>query len=329
MSALEKLPTELIENIFLFSMNLDLPRASPIICGKLSSEHVYVRTVIAGFNDSWLRGYNDVMDGEDKLIDADAEIEESSYQSAILRCRWATISVLIRAEDTWFKRMLRLRNGKLPSNEVIVPAYADITPFPYEKLKIEQERYQSDLIADYFEQDFARFFREAEKKDGLTRYHRLWPNWTSPTTFPMCGQTQIPEYLLKGPWNMEMVKHLFYVVLRGAQIDFVGSTNGEVALSGLGHAVSTGNMYILYLFCHLQVNEHVDLAFIKWAIWNVGDNNAEVLKRLLSTTPIMQEPRNRNEVVRELMKFNERAELDSDADKIALAAAALSVLVLR
>jgi hypothetical protein len=53
MSPLERLPTELIERIFFFCMNLDLPRSSPVIGGKLSSEVIYLRSVISAFGPTW------------------------------------------------------------------------------------------------------------------------------------------------------------------------------------------------------------------------------------------------------------------------------------
>jgi hypothetical protein len=53
MSSLERLPTELLQEIFLHCMNLDLPRSSPVIGGKLSSESVYTQTILAAFEDTW------------------------------------------------------------------------------------------------------------------------------------------------------------------------------------------------------------------------------------------------------------------------------------
>lgn len=53
MSSLEKLPTELLQDIFFCCMNLDLPRSSPIIGGKLSSESVYTQTILAAFEETW------------------------------------------------------------------------------------------------------------------------------------------------------------------------------------------------------------------------------------------------------------------------------------
>jgi len=53
MSLLEKLPTELLEKVFLYCMNLDLPRSSPVLAGKLSSEVVYLHTIAAAFSPTW------------------------------------------------------------------------------------------------------------------------------------------------------------------------------------------------------------------------------------------------------------------------------------
>lgn len=64
MSCLEKLPVELLTRVFLFSLNFELPRSSPIIGGKLSSDHVYVRTIIAAFHNSWFCDYAKIMNVE-------------------------------------------------------------------------------------------------------------------------------------------------------------------------------------------------------------------------------------------------------------------------
>jgi hypothetical protein len=53
MSNLEKLPTELLEKVFLYCMNFDLPRSSPILGGKLSSETMYTQTIIHAFGPHW------------------------------------------------------------------------------------------------------------------------------------------------------------------------------------------------------------------------------------------------------------------------------------
>lgn len=57
MSILERLPTELLEEIFLYCMNLNLPRASPIIAAKLSREAFYHKTIISAFGRTWYKNY--------------------------------------------------------------------------------------------------------------------------------------------------------------------------------------------------------------------------------------------------------------------------------
>lgn len=63
MSNLEKLPTELLVEIFLYCMNIDLPRSSPVIGGKLTSELIYIRTVIEAFGPTWNEEYGNYKPG--------------------------------------------------------------------------------------------------------------------------------------------------------------------------------------------------------------------------------------------------------------------------
>ena len=51
LSLLEALPRELIEHIFLYSLNLNLPRASPSLAAALSREHIYKLLIILAFWD--------------------------------------------------------------------------------------------------------------------------------------------------------------------------------------------------------------------------------------------------------------------------------------
>lgn len=53
MSALEKLPVEILQTIFILSLNCELPRASPIIGGKLTSKHAYLQALFAAFQETW------------------------------------------------------------------------------------------------------------------------------------------------------------------------------------------------------------------------------------------------------------------------------------
>ncbi|KAL8669337.1 MAG: hypothetical protein Q9224_007746, partial [Gallowayella concinna] len=77
-SKLESLPTEIIESIFLYSRNLDLPRASLALGEILSSsgfKHVVLR---AWLTDPYL----------DDNRNEDEAREDGKLQSGLLRCRW-------------------------------------------------------------------------------------------------------------------------------------------------------------------------------------------------------------------------------------------------
>ncbi|KAF7113972.1 hypothetical protein CNMCM5793_006155 [Aspergillus hiratsukae] len=100
LSVLETLPVELIEKIFLYSLNVNLPRASPSLAAAVSSERIYrVLILLAFWNDS-------APEAEDPdsaisrilrpldyvpLQDDDREI----LQTSILRCRWCTMPRLL------------------------------------------------------------------------------------------------------------------------------------------------------------------------------------------------------------------------------------------
>ena len=52
-STLENLPTEVLQNIFLHSMNYNLPRASPVLAGRLSSDYIYMQTITNVLGQHW------------------------------------------------------------------------------------------------------------------------------------------------------------------------------------------------------------------------------------------------------------------------------------
>lgn len=109
MSNLEKLPTELLEKVFLFCMNLQLPRASPVIAGKLSSEIVYLHTIMSAFGPTWDRWHGRhkqilSLKGKEPVGSTDTFEGDPKLQSAILHLRWATLPRLLGAKDTWIQK---------------------------------------------------------------------------------------------------------------------------------------------------------------------------------------------------------------------------------
>ncbi|KAB8264017.1 hypothetical protein BDV32DRAFT_91843 [Aspergillus pseudonomiae] len=103
LSRLETLPVELIEKIFLHSLNVNLPRASASLAATVSSERIYRALILLGF-------WNDVPSATGPFDAVSAtEIakilrpldyipldlsERGALQSAILQCKWCTVQRL-------------------------------------------------------------------------------------------------------------------------------------------------------------------------------------------------------------------------------------------
>lgn len=78
LSFLESLPTEILQTIFLYCLNLDLPRASPLLGAKLSNEHIYLQSVLLVFSPSWEQRLSQVT----RLLEHDTARESELLVSA-------------------------------------------------------------------------------------------------------------------------------------------------------------------------------------------------------------------------------------------------------
>lgn len=93
---LEALPVEIIEQIFLNCLNLNLPRASPILATALSREHLYKVLIILAFWHDPIR--DDRYPSSEAIERVFAPLEytqlpvEQRYklQEQIFRCKWCT-----------------------------------------------------------------------------------------------------------------------------------------------------------------------------------------------------------------------------------------------
>jgi len=73
MTTFERLPTELLEKIFFYSLNFNLPRSSPIIGVRLSNQHIYLTTAMAVFDPTWRHTYELSIGSEDMALDLQSQ----------------------------------------------------------------------------------------------------------------------------------------------------------------------------------------------------------------------------------------------------------------
>ncbi|GFF35930.1 hypothetical protein IFM61606_04084 [Aspergillus udagawae] len=101
LSILETLPVELIEKIFLYSLNVNLPRASPSLAAAVSGERIYrVLILLAFWNDS-AAGAEDPDSAISRILRPLDYVplqddDRQSLQTSILRCRWCTMPRLLK-----------------------------------------------------------------------------------------------------------------------------------------------------------------------------------------------------------------------------------------
>lgn len=115
LSWIERLPTEILEQIFLYALNISLPRSSPVISAKLSSEHTYRlfgRIIFGAFKDS--HGNRYTTDGA--LADIDGGLLVKARNDA-LRCRWMTGTFFRTLRDDHLN-LERARIGKVFSHHM-------------------------------------------------------------------------------------------------------------------------------------------------------------------------------------------------------------------
>jgi hypothetical protein len=97
-SLLECLPVELIEKIFLHSLDINLPRASPALAAAISSERMYRVLILLSF---W-SDFHPHIDNKGSRAEISRTLRLADYvplgheerirlQSDILRCRWCTL----------------------------------------------------------------------------------------------------------------------------------------------------------------------------------------------------------------------------------------------
>ncbi|KAI9716802.1 MAG: hypothetical protein M1812_005142 [Candelaria pacifica] len=91
-SPLESLPVELLQTIFITSLNLNLPLASPRLASILNNDHIHLQLCLAAFTGS------EHAEPYKHLIHLPEIPPHPSIQSAILRQPWLTHSLLSRSK---------------------------------------------------------------------------------------------------------------------------------------------------------------------------------------------------------------------------------------
>ncbi|PYH41322.1 uncharacterized protein BP01DRAFT_349532 [Aspergillus saccharolyticus JOP 1030-1] len=115
-SRLESLPNELIEHIFLYSLNVNFARASPVLAAAVSTERIYRTLILLAF---WDDSAEASVSCNRESKDAIAKIlrplhytplspaQRKDLQTAILHCRWCTVQRILDQLPKLMKLVIR------------------------------------------------------------------------------------------------------------------------------------------------------------------------------------------------------------------------------
>ena len=262
LSQLERLPNELLQEIFLQSLNLNLPRASPTLGANLASSHIKMLLVSKAFSSDC-----------GKCLEHSAELlwilqtrqEIAELQSAILRLKWMTLDFLrqhIRTllVKTMLRRVLELGLDWSNSSK---STEATITESLENAHKNDSLSVSGALFGDHmFSWSVCSntkvvlevglsvgniFLQTITYKQDCKPVKILQYRWKLLLCLDEC---RIPDKLLHGPWTDAKCDFLEVVIRSGASVDWVNSTSGEVADLGLKEAILEGNQRAVEMLVH-------------------------------------------------------------------------------
>jgi len=250
-SALERLPTELLESIFFLCLNISLPQASPVIGQALASKHVKSQLVLRVLSS----GHTDEPPNTPgKLVQEQAEL-----QSAILRTKWMTLPFL---QDMIPDYIVSTIIREFTHRSILWLGKEPVTgksgPMIREHLKDPQFDHNGNPgLPGCWEASWPatnrleRIYLRIGLRDGLVTLRTCQKGsrrgWVLGLDMGLsyfrwrilCGVEgcQIPEKLLHCPWTDEKCEFLEVAIRGNATVDWVGSTSGEVAERGLLEAI--------------------------------------------------------------------------------------------
>ncbi|KAF5667974.1 hypothetical protein FHETE_5514 [Fusarium heterosporum] len=181
---LQNLPAEILESIFLYSANIALPRAAPIMGAKLSSRATLVRFLIWAFHDTWEQCFGNPEDFKD--LDKN-DINGDRH---------------LQAQQTWADTYARDRVYKhyLPTLD------ADSDPFIYSHNHhfeggVGHFDSRECFEADYQEVTSWKPFQAVGEWGGYDIHPRV----------------RLPTVLITGPWDEKRLRLLFWL-RRGGRV---------------------------------------------------------------------------------------------------------------
>ncbi|KAI0019909.1 hypothetical protein F4780DRAFT_401218 [Xylariomycetidae sp. FL0641] len=282
----KEIPLEVLERIFWFSENVNLPRASLRFGRLLSGVSTLRETFIQAFGPTWEVWYGCVRDPAttSHTVHSYTGWEQDfsrfggnpEFQSALLEYSWTDISLILACWDIWVRRCARNRPfeyvqlWETPKAVDQVPGTTDVSPRE---------------PSSYFWHDW-NAFRQIESQNPPEAASYFQNERPVATWIEVHRNTRIPDALLTGPWDEPALQKLFWLVRAGSQLS--ADQTWEVTLEGFHNAIAETasrsdniNLTVVRLFSLLGI-------FTTWPNY-VGIEELEKVHRIRTSQQISRE----------------------------------------
>lgn len=231
-----EIPLEIMELIFHYSENVNFPRASPLLGRLLSGRQTLVATIIGAFSPTWdvtfgLSGgliyplghpvakapappilpnkfpLGDIPGNTDFQVRMPNPLHTTKHanhpaQSAVLACGWATIEFILEAQELWALQSSRRRVSSLEAKGRVHPDDSQ----PDDPRKGGPGQFHA----------YACFASDFDRTDSLPSRMPNDAQRNQPSYLDVRPNVRIPDSLVTGPWDEEMVRRLVWLRRGGA-----------------------------------------------------------------------------------------------------------------
>ncbi|KAK3335720.1 hypothetical protein B0T19DRAFT_407277 [Cercophora scortea] len=222
---IEQLPVEILERIFLMSENLNFPRSSLRIGYFLSHASFLSELIVDAFTPTWdlwfgcpkwqIQSYHGYAEDHARIGG------NPNFQTTVLACRWMNISLILNAQQIWYRRHGRgrcfeHREDWLSGGDGCVE---DDEPPPVGPHVVGEGGFDHGRnVMDCFEADWGSF-RNMELDFYLLFGYLEHREMHKAGYFDMHPLTRIPSHLLTGTLlDLDKAKWLYWCVRGGAQL---------------------------------------------------------------------------------------------------------------
>ncbi|KAJ4298552.1 hypothetical protein N0V88_003582 [Collariella sp. IMI 366227] len=237
-----ELPTELLERIIFMSRNLNILRSSLRISYRFSSRPFLTELVEAAFAPTWNMRFGDhraeIILHHGDGVPPDRVPGDPDFQSEILTCPWATASLLLEAQQKWYRRSGSGQSSVLHLEPVSVP--------PWHRHPPEAPLGDAENVVPLFEKDWDAFKGScaalvAGSEDVDWTDVGLLLREKQAVYIDLHPSAKIPGRLLTGPFDWEAARTVYWLIRGRAMLGPRDTWSWELTQQGYDHIMGLGN----------------------------------------------------------------------------------------